>query len=307
MQEKEQESMEPGLVFFIGCGRSFAWLDLDMFSWKTYQRSLLGDWDLYSKPYPKAGIMRNGRLYQREPVEHLIGGIDGGLWPTPTASQAGMSKKRKENRKPDTLKEAVKQWPTPTQFGNHNRASYNSRSGDGLSTAVKQWPTPIASDSKMASRTLARLIVTGELLSKGHKLYPKHIGDNIRLWPTPTATTSKGVGPLDSKSHEHHLARGYLGATVQEAEEKTGYLNADWVDPLMGYLCGYTKISGSPCLEILPVDSWLDGSWELDIPRLTTRNPNRSKRLKGLGNSVVPQCVAVFFEMIGNHHLASLQ
>lgn len=36
---------------------------------------------------------------------------------------------------------------------------------------------------------------------------------------------------------------------------------------------------------------WLNGTWEVGIPRVTTGQPDRAKRLKALGNAQVPQVV----------------
>lgn len=38
-------------------------------------------------------------------------------------------------------------------------------------------------------------------------------------------------------------------------------------------------------------ESWLDGTWEDGIPRVTTGEKNRVQKLKALGNAVVPQVV----------------
>jgi DNA (cytosine-5)-methyltransferase 1 len=37
------------------------------------------------------------------------------------------------------------------------------------------------------------------------------------------------------------------------------------------------------------ISSWLDGSWEWEVPRTTKRGPIRAPRLKALGNAVIPQ------------------
>lgn len=65
------------------------------------------------------------------------------------------------------------------------------------------------------------------------------------LWPTPRASEWKGTGPLGSRSHQHRLERGYLDATVQEAEQVTGQLNPPWVEWLMGYPPGWTDLGPS--------------------------------------------------------------
>ena len=66
------------------------------------------------------------------------------------------------------------------------------------------------------------------------------------MWPTPRASEWKGTGPLGSKSHIHRRDRGYLDATVQEAEQVTGRLNPDWVEVLMGVQAGYSRKEGKP-------------------------------------------------------------
>ena len=101
------------------------------------------------------------------------------------------------------------------------------------------------------------------------------------------------------------LDRGYLDATVQDAEQKTGQLNPDWVERLMGIDPGYTLPEGPPVDTILDPERWRDGSWEEGIPRLTQVKDGRRARLKMLGNAVVPQCVAHLGEMIAIHHRIS--
>jgi hypothetical protein len=57
----------------------------------------------------------------------------------------------------------------------------------------------------------------------------------------------------------------------------------------MGYPDGYTDIDkdGIDTANRYP-EAWLDGSWDT-IPRLAVRQKNRRKRIKALGNAVVPQ------------------
>lgn len=58
--------------------------------WKTFQRSLpgLGILAKYSATWPKAGMMRDGKLYQLPSWERPINVPASGLWPTPVASDA---------------------------------------------------------------------------------------------------------------------------------------------------------------------------------------------------------------------------
>jgi len=76
-------------------------------------------------------------------------------------------------------------------------------------------------------------------------------------------------------------------------------LNPDWVEPLMGLPVGWTDPGEDVGPTMIGVSSWLDGSWEEGVPRLTERSDGRAARLKALGNSVVPQCAAAAFAAVG--------
>ena len=108
------------------------------------------------------------------------------------------------------------------------------------------------------------------------------------------------MGPIGSASHKTHLEKKYLGATVQEGEGRTGQLNPDWTEVLMGWPPGWTSI------EPLPPEVWAMwlkqfGAWwpshsptawhclELIYPRLTTIKEHRTSRLKAIGNGQVAQ------------------
>ena len=90
-------------------------------------------------------------------------------------------------------------------------------------TASGLWPIPTANRSNQCSVDAA-----------GH-----------RMWPTPRASEWKGTGPLGSKSHIYRLKKGYLDASVQEAEQRTGKLNPTWVEWLMGFPPGWTDLKPS--------------------------------------------------------------
>lgn len=78
-----------------GCGPkplwSYAQLDPDMSSWKTFQPSFETDGlsGLSSPTFTASGSMRNGRLYER-PTMALPTPVNGSTsWPTPRASMGG--------------------------------------------------------------------------------------------------------------------------------------------------------------------------------------------------------------------------
>lgn len=135
-------------------------------------------------------------------------------------------------------------------------------------TDCGSWPTPRSEDSQCAGVRHSRGVAD--------TLYAR-----VVKWPTPRAVEWKGTGPVGSKSHAHRLARGYLDATVAEAESRGGTgtrrtwgtprasaggqdraratrttsdggfdlvtqvgasLNPDWVEWLMGWPIGWTGL-----------------------------------------------------------------
>lgn len=153
------------------------------------------------------------------------------------------------------------------------------------------WPefrSPQARDWKNASTLDER---------EGHTLGLKDQGKQL---PTPRASDHKNGAGLDTESHKYMLAKSYLTARVNESEGRSGQLNPDWTEALMGWPMGWTSLEPLP-LEVF--NMWQDqfGAWwpahrptawhclELIYPRLTTIKENRTNRLKAIGNGQVPQ------------------
>lgn len=65
---------------------SFAWYDLNIGLWRTWQQSMTDIWEVFSERWPKAGMIANGIAYRRVGSEGGICGKDSTPWPTPTAS-----------------------------------------------------------------------------------------------------------------------------------------------------------------------------------------------------------------------------
>lgn len=167
-------------------------------------------------------------------------------------------------------------WPTPSVKGNHNRRGSSERSGDGLATVVKLWPTPHRNCSNGA----------GEHGDGGRNI------QTAVMWPTPRANkpegyASDGFGPT--------LAQCVTG----EDRPSYGLLSPDWIENLMGFPIGWTDLGRD---EPKPWPGWPAGmgarQYPYEPPRTCKNVPNRAKRLKCLGNAVVPQQFAAFFEAI---------
>ena len=122
---------------------SFAKFDQATSSWKTRQRSLLADLELYSETWPNWGSMQNGESLERTSAVPHISERGFGFWvPTPTAGDAKSSGSRNtETSKANagiSLTDYVRMdgglgrrvmLPTPTanQYGTRN----NGKRGDG--------------------------------------------------------------------------------------------------------------------------------------------------------------------------------
>ena len=192
------------------------------------------------------------------------------IWPTPRASDAEHGgPNQRDSQGNYALPGAVAHWPTPRAGNPGSRP--NKKGGKILAEEVKKsvFPTPT---------------VCGNYNRKG---ISSKSGDGletaVRLWATPTANDAK------NSLTESQAGRGTLTAHLVETGDAVGgQLNADWVEILMGYPQGWTDTEKETLVFAdLPL-AWLDGSWEADIPRIITGQKNRVKRLKGLGNSVVP-------------------
>jgi DNA (cytosine-5)-methyltransferase 1 len=127
LQEKESPVMiseTGGLIPFALLGK----YNPDLYSlkmskdcsvqWIKPKQTLFFTSELFSKTWPKAGIMQDGMCYQHPSAEHRINENEYGLWPTPTVN------------------------------GNYNRKGLSKTSGDGLATAVKKFATPNARNWK---------------------------------------------------------------------------------------------------------------------------------------------------------------
>lgn len=112
-QEKEPESKGKSQVSSMSLFESCGLLDPSTSSSKIPLQLLGAVSELSSKKLPKAGMMRNGQLYQRESVAPLICATAGGPF----------------------VKDKI---PTPTVRGDYNRKGLSKTSGDGLATWVKK-------------------------------------------------------------------------------------------------------------------------------------------------------------------------
>lgn len=179
-------------------------------------------------------------------------------------------------------------WPTPlAQDAKHGsispaQAGKNLLTNAVLETAVKAqlWRTPDANCDRGPSSP-------ERMAWKIENKMPISLNDQVgNLWPTPVGTERSGINPKTGK-----------GAGLSKVNG--GQLNPAWVEILMGYPLGWTDVD---CETPEPWPGWpaLMGAeqYPYEPPRTVTGCKDRAKRLKCLGNSVVPQQAYPIFRAI---------
>ena len=173
-----------------------------------------------------------------------------------------------------------------------------------LADAVQMFPTPTASMVTMADMEQARYAG-----NKGGKR-PSYKAA-MAMFPTPTAGNDHSGGTIQEW--------GGKGNPFRTGDEFRGSLNPDWVEWLMNWPVGWTRLKDFSVSQLLYWDfatiqnQHLPGFWfeeeigaELDgeffikvsIPRLGEKLENRSKRLKCIGNGQVPAAMVLAWDIL---------
>ena len=159
LESRQAYMREPDQVFTDKSCGSLAWYDQSSSSWKTYQQSLVTDWEPYLETWPRWGMTQGGSAYVHPMSERRITETDGSYsLPTPTAAMEAPNKRSNTNG-PKNLVEVAQGkwnhiWPTPTCNMVSGGANHNSPSviagkhGLNIAGAVQMWPTPTAHNAK---------------------------------------------------------------------------------------------------------------------------------------------------------------
>jgi hypothetical protein len=180
-------------------------------------------------------------------------------------------------------------WPTPR----NNTGASTDKKHLSLDGAAKLFPTPdVRGFSNEGSlRMLKEKVNKDEFFGMA---YRSSTSKKEKIWGTPTANDAKNT------LSDSQRGRDTLTAHIVEAEDggKGGQLNPDWVESLMGYPLGWTDVRKGEITNIDFFEAWLNGTWENGLPRITLGMKNRVRRLKCLGNAVVPEIPAFLIGLI---------
>src|SRR5690606_25489519 len=136
MQEREPELRANAPACGLNLPGSFASFDHASSSWRTSQRCFLEGWTLYSETWPRAGMMRNGIVFRRQPLAPITSVIESsslrtrmaretserlplnplsrtGLWPTPVAIDGTKGPRLAEFRRENPSLAAIIHVPIP--------------------------------------------------------------------------------------------------------------------------------------------------------------------------------------------------
>lgn len=190
---------------------------------------------------------------------------------------------------------------------------------------AQSWETPQMGLLGMRQRLSGSLVPSG-LTHNGRLYQPQRQvrptnerdgGAGQRNWPTPTASDRVGSGPtIIRRNGKSRMDERLCYATEQDPrnwptpDESKGRLNPQWVEWLMGLPLGWTALEP---LAANAYEYWLNSTaegtwWDYDpaevaqpwtdaiTPRVVRGMKNRAKRLKSLGNGIVPAVVPAFLQ-----------
>jgi hypothetical protein len=127
LESRQAYMKAPDQVFTAKSCELLAWYDQSSCSWKTYQQSLVTDWEPYSETWPRWGMTQGGSAYAHPMSERRITETDGFYLPTPTCNMVSGG-------------------------ANHNSPSVIAgKHGLNIAGAVAMWPTPTTNDAKNAT------------------------------------------------------------------------------------------------------------------------------------------------------------
>jgi len=292
-----------------GCG--VKWLGLSVkycrrsSGWKTHHCLLNEDLKPSSVTLPKWGMMRNGELWARITPGLTTNAIEYGFLPTPSATdtadrippgefkltKSGIPRHLDKNGKESQvrLSQAVKMlFPTPTANDSRKGMDFNPDTCKaGIAPYVKSLPTPTAS-----MNTYQDLIQAG-FSFKNRPEYGRIPTPKARDWKT-------GDNPESRRMREKAKGKRH-SPDLNDVAAPCGALNPDWVEWVMGWPVGWTRVNMHPA-GFKNWDRHFKSFWKNDLNLSPTVEKGecefRCDRLKAIGNGQVPAAFILAWEIL---------
>jgi hypothetical protein len=238
-QESAPEKMTPATS---GLGSENISKQSDLFgaSLKTSKDTSALDCKKSSRTWKDLVMRRRGEYSARLKSARHIRESESISLPTPSATSYGSNQGGAAGRTGKvrhSLESMAKHnlWPTPTAQDN-NQIKGKDKRGTTLGGAVRNWPTPTANSRDATPRwTKTR---------NGKQLVEPNLAGAVQTWPTPSAMDHKG-GYIGGRIRNGKVSFDTLDVAVQHVsnkDKKSGTLNPDWVEWLMGVPTGWTDL-----------------------------------------------------------------
>lgn len=203
-----------------------------------------------------------------------------------TLAHSGRGDIREVNSVQSTVGESGPHWPTPrTEDGESTGISATRRAlgvADNLPSAVGQWMTPTVPNGGRTPRPGQS--PTGRLPDGGKATVD--LSHQVGQWATPQAHDEHQGDP----DRVGRFGTKHGGRNLND--DVGGKLNPDWVECLMGYPVGWSDPAvPNEALAWTPFPAGLGPQYDWEPPRVTTRKDGRRKRLRCLGNAILPACL----------------
>ncbi len=200
----------------------FARYDPEASSWKTSQVSFMEELNTFSETWPRSGSMRNGQVFERQTLAHLIAGNGSLSWQTPATFQGKYRRQIGQTERADLL----------------------------LPGQAENWATPMAADSAQGDieneNTKYMTTGTGRLrkISNSGESGSLGLAREVKHWQTPSANED-AAGTINGNM-QHMLSHQVQVATGITSTNDTGQrLNPLFVEWLMGWPEGWLETTDS--------------------------------------------------------------
>lgn len=243
--------------------------------------------DIYCETWPRFGMMLHGFVMELPTLERRTRETGYSFWATPRANKIGG--KSSPGFAP-TLEQCVKNWPTPRATdGEHGGPNQRDSSGrPALPAAIhKLWATPAAQDCQGTTGGGQSRSLRDDVHGHGGQLNADWVeclmGFPIGWSDVNCDTPAEWPGwpaPLGAKNwttpnaNDHRESDGTMRPSRIATGRQTDYLYRD--------VKRFTET----------------GQYSYEPPRVISGQKNRAKRLKCLGNAVVPQQIYPIFAAI---------